>query len=267
MRSAVKKPTIKDNRTNIPQDRIVLQHQANDQRQQRSQTITKNRLVSRFGVRSNNDSSIKPKHTHLPVRPAPSAGVLRQAKTKHDPIKASLEKATAHQAPKLKKPGRRQRVATKLHISTRRLNIGLSILAGILLISFIAQQNMYSLEMRVAATRAGVAANLPAYTPSGFSMSGPIAYRPGQITISYKSNSDNRSFNVRQTLSSWDSQTLLDNFVASSQRQYQTYQDNGKTIYIYDGSNATWVDQGIWYQIEGKSSLNSDQLLRLANSI
>lgn len=121
--------------------------------------------------------------------------------------------------------------------------------------------------MRLAASRAGVPGTLPNYQPSGFGMSGPIQYKAGQITIHYKSRSDSRAFHINQRSSEWDSATLLDQFVATNRRSYQTYQDNGKTIYIYDNDNATWVDGGIWYQIEGNSSLNSDQLLRLAASM
>jgi len=108
---------------------------------------------------------------------------------------------------------------------------------------------------------------MPSYKPGGFALSGPITYSTGKISVSYQSNSDNRSYRVTQSNSAWNSETLLDNFVAVNRRAYQTFQDRGKTIYIYDGSNATWVDRGVWYQIEGASSLSSDQLLRIANSL
>jgi hypothetical protein len=72
---------------------------------------------------------------------------------------------------------------------------------------------------------------------------------------------------LSQRSSEWNSDALVQNFVATSRRAYQSYQDNGKTIYIYEGNNATWVDGGVWYQIEGNASLNSDQLLRIAKSL
>lgn len=121
--------------------------------------------------------------------------------------------------------------------------------------------------MRIAASRAGFNAAIPSYQPSGFGMKGPIEYGPGQVTLNFKSNSDERNFHVTQRVSSWNSEALLTNFVTTNNKSYQTYQDKGRTIYIYDGSNATWVSNGVWYQIEGKSNLNSDQLIKLANSI
>jgi len=122
--------------------------------------------------------------------------------------------------------------------------------------------------MHVASARAGVHASLPSYQPAGFSFTGPIKYKPGQITISFKSNSDNqRNFSITQSASSWDSQTLLENYVTPTGQPYQTDEVSGKTIYIYGTSNATWVDGGIWYNVQGNSSLNSAQLLRLADSI
>lgn len=274
MRSVVKKPQIGalSASSDTSQSEVLIHHDGLDaKRLRRAQAIAKSRLVSRFGKVSFSDFSIKPKHANLPVKSEPveaKASIKTKAESPNpNPVHASLEKATAHQAKKLKKPGLHRRVARKLRISSKRLNVGLGVIAAVMLIGFFANQNMHNLEVRVASTRAGVSANLPGYLPSGFSMHGRVAYRPGEITINYKSNSDQRSFAVKQTTSAWDSQSLLENFVAVNQRAYQTYQDNGKTIFIYEGSNATWVDQGIWYQIEGNSSLNSDQLLRLANSI
>jgi hypothetical protein len=98
-------------------------------------------------------------------------------------------------------------------------------------------------------------------------LAGPVQYSAGQITISYKSNSDDRNFQLVQRNSDWNSQSLLNNFVTREDEKYLTYQDKGKTIYVYDGNNATWVSGGIWYQVEGKSSLSSDQLLKIASSL
>lgn len=120
--------------------------------------------------------------------------------------------------------------------------------------------------MHYATAQSGLAAaSLPAYRPSGFSLSRRIQADPGRIVLSFQSNSDDRSFTVTQVSSNWNSQTLADSFLTGKQSQ-RLQQSNGKTVYIYDGSNATWVDGGIWYRIEGKSMLNTSQLLQLADS-
>ncbi len=142
-----------------------------------------------------------------------------------------------------------------------------TVLAALLIAGFIAYQNMPNLAMRVAAARAGFPATMPSYQPAGFALDGAIQYYPGQITVNFKSDSDNRIFSVTQKPSKWTSETLLDRVVAIDSRPYQTFQDKGKIIYIYDGSNATWVSGGIWYEIAGNSSLTSDQLLRIASSL
>jgi hypothetical protein len=121
--------------------------------------------------------------------------------------------------------------------------------------------------MRVASTRAGFAAEMPGYKPAGFSFKGPIAYQAGRVSVTFKSNTDDRQFTLTQSSSNWNSDALLANYVASEKKQYQTYLDKGRTLYIYDNSNASWVDNGIWYQIEGDSSLTTDQLIRIASSL
>jgi hypothetical protein len=55
--------------------------------------------------------------------------------------------------------------------------------------------------------------------------------------------------------------------VTSNKHPYQPFEANGRTIYIYDGNKATWVDGGVWFNIDGKANLNSDQLLKIADSL
>lgn len=228
-------------------------------------SVQKSPLVSRFGhdIASNPKASPVPDASH--IQDTGRAVVHQPASA--DPISHALANATGHEQPKLKKARLNTRVARKLKVSPRVLSSASFGLAFLLITGFFAYQNIPGLTMRLAAARSGVQGRLPGYQPAGFSLNGSIAYKPGQITINYKSNSDDRNFKVSQSSSSWDSQSLLDNYVAVNRRDYQTVQDKGKTVYIYDGSNATWVDGGIWYRVEGESSLNSDQLLHIAASL
>jgi hypothetical protein len=213
----------------------------------------------------------------LPVQPAPgeaaaiassAIATASQPLTASNPFDRALEHASSHEQPKHRKSTVRRRVARKLHVSTRTLNTGMGLAAALVLGGYIAYQNVPNLAVRLAATRAGVHASLPGYQPAGFALAGPIQYQPGELTLSYKSNNnDNREFQVKQKASSWNSETLLDSFINANKLAYQTYQDKGKTIYIYDGNNATWIDGGVWYQVNGNAALNSDQLLRIAGSL
>ena len=121
--------------------------------------------------------------------------------------------------------------------------------------------------MRLASSKAGIKGSLPNYTPSGYAYKG-VETSPGEITVNFHSNSDQRSFEVKQKVSGWNSETLKSNYVAASSQPYQSQQENGKTLFIYNnGSSATWVDGGVWYQIEGQNNLSSDQLVKIANSL
>ena len=244
----------------------------------RATSIPKSTFISKFGAAA---ASIKTetlavtpepaqhKTTHRP-QAAHNPAVInhpKQAIAQIDPFQAALEQSLSHEQPKIKKTKVHHRVARKLHVSPKVLNLASFTLVALAISGLLAYQNLPELAMRVAATRAGLSASLPSYQPSGYSLAGPIQYTPGEVTINYKSASDSRAFHLVQKNSSWNSETLLENFVATSNTPYQTFQSNGRTIYMYGDNKATWVDGGIWYNIDGQSNLNSDQLLRIAESL
>jgi hypothetical protein len=140
-------------------------------------------------------------------------------------------------------------------------------LAAVLLIGYVTYLNIPRIALRVAAGRAGFEAQMPSYSPSGFAFSGPVAYSPGQITLQYSSNTDERNYTITQRETTWDSQTLLDNHILQETELYSTYQERGLTVYVYDGSTASWVNGGIWYTVSGDSELTAEQLLKIAASL
>lgn len=239
--------------------------------------IGQSSLISKFGKSApsikNEVVPVKPAPAHIAKpaasKPKPTTHETQPAKPKKssDPFHKAIENAVSHDQPKAKKPRVHHKIARTLHVSPRLVSfVGVSVLAlGIS--GFLAYQNLPELAMRVASTRAGLNASLPSYQPAGFSMAGPIKYEPGTVTVNYKSNSDDRTFNVTQKNSSWNSETLLENYVSPTKEPYQTFQANGRTIYIYEGNKATWVDGGVWYNVDGETNLNSDQLLRIAESL
>jgi hypothetical protein len=205
-------------------------------------------------------------HAHKPAANASSAHTPAHPH-KSDVFQKAIDHAVSHEAPRIKKPRLHHRIAKKLHVSPRLVTFSGMTLVVLAAGSLLAYQNMPEIAMKVASARAGLNANLPAYQPSGFSLAGPIKYDSGEVTLNYKSNSDQRAFNVVQKNSSWNSETLLENFVTTTKQPYQTFQANGRTIYIYDGNKATWVDGGVWFNIDGQANLNSDQLLKIADSL
>jgi hypothetical protein len=247
----------------------------------------KSQHVQKYGEINHRSSVVKTTSPNLAVKPEPthvasnhSAQSTNQHHTNTSPHSANptatqkmlglaLENATAHQnehVPTHHKK-RRSKLTKKLGISARAMGLSSAVLAAVLLGGFFAVQNVPNLSMRLAASRAGFDASMPSYQPTGFSFKGPINYSPGRVTISYVSNTDNRQYDVKQQASNWNSDALLSNFVVAEGKTYQTYLDRGRTLFIYDESNATWVDNGVWYQIEGESDMTTDQLIRIASSI
>ncbi len=232
----------------------------------RAESVKQSSLVKHF-----NDQLIAgrgPKqHSNQSIldSPAPqAAGSIALPQT--NPLSDALARASSHKMPKIKPAHLHRRVAKRLHISPKILNASAIVLAVLLLGGFLTYQRLPDLSMKLADSRSGVHGTLPNYQPAGFSMKKLIEYKPGQVIVGYHSNSDDRNFSLTQTGSTWDTQSLLDNYVSTT-GAHQTVQDKGKTVFLYGNSNATWVDGGIWYKIEGNSNLSSDQLLQIANSL
>lgn len=150
---------------------------------------------------------------------------------------------------------------------TRLISLASAGLALMLLAGYFTYINMPNLSVRVAASQAGIDASYPAYRPDGYSLSGPVAYREGEVSMKFASNSGPQNFNIGQTKSGWDSSALLENYVKpKSKENYTTYNERGLTIYTY-GSNAAWVSGGILYTIQGDAPLSNDQVRRIATSM
>ncbi len=253
--------------TIIPRTQAVPDH-----RQKLANSTHKSSYVQKFGTPSSMPkTTIAPLqvHTapHIDTHKSPAIAHTTVSK-KSDLLDQALEAAQGHTEPFYQhKKSLRARVAKKIGVSGRTVAISTTVLAGLLLGGLYAYQNVPKLAMRVAASRAGFSANMPGYSPAGFSFNGPVQYSEGQVVVGFKSNTDDREYKLTQQTSNWSSDSLLSNYITTNNKQYQTYEDRGRTIYIYDGNNATWVDGGVWYQIEGKSQLTSDQLVRIAASL
>lgn len=239
-------------------------------REARAGKIAKSKLISRFG-------EIKvPASLHLApaVTPvvslampaaAPSLPPSMRGQRSMDIFQQALLKANAHEPAK---PSRKA-YATK-HRTRRRshrlANVSSAALAVLIVGGFLAYQNVANVTIHMASAKAGFAASLPGYKPSGFSV-GKFAYSPGNVTVNFHSNSDDRHFALVEQPSNWDSATLLNDYVATTAKDYQTVQTAGRTLYIYGQNSATWVNSGVWYRVDGNNSLSTTQLTALASSM
>lgn len=269
MRRTVHKPVPAKTVTARPK-KVRAEIVASGARLAHAKTIHKSKLITKFSEMvskpeigsAHNSGHLKPLINsyakHAQKLTAASSPITERA----------LAAASSHTQPRLKRTARHVSIAQRLHISPRIVSGGAFVLAGLLIASFFTLQNIPNINMRLASARAGIQGSLPAYQPGGFGLSGGINYQPGQIIIGYKSNTDNRNFKIIQSASNWNSESLRENYetLKTSSSKIEV-PDKGKTVYIYNGSNATWIDGGIWYRIEGDSKLTSNQLLSLANSL
>jgi hypothetical protein len=286
MRSSVKKPAHPFKRHANPQMRTDILakvpehvltpkkswHTIDSRREKMAQHITKSKLVSRFGA---GQPSLPPHAT---------AAVMQHARTtkynaatdikpthpihhdKHsmDIFEQALQRATSHTQ---KAPGKHElKKARKTKHVNRIASISATLAAIVVLAGFIAYQNSAAINMKVASSRAGISAHMPGYKPSGFAVS-RFTYSAGSVAVKFTSNSDNRSFQVTQASSSWDSNALANEYVANVSPDYKSFQNAGLTIYTYGKDNATWVSNGIWYNVVSNGGLSSRELLSLAESL
>lgn len=275
MRSGLKKPTLNPDIQRTPADEYVLQNNL-AKRAERARQIQKSRLVRRFNPQAQPEPTISRKHQPLavaepkeprqiPKQPAPyhhSAKANQAAKPAQNSIKdfeQAIHNATSH-LEKMPKKSKKSRLKPK----ASKTNVAMASIAAVLLMGFFAWQNTPNLQMRLAASRANIPASLPGYSPAGYS-AGEISSEPGKVSVSFSSRTDERAFTITEQASEWNSDALYANYVEP--RNGQIYESGEKKLYLVDGSNATWVENGIWYRIEGSSDLTTDQLGRIANSL
>lgn len=284
IRGSVKKPKsmLANDQNNItpivPSNNFLnLIKRVSIKREEKAKSTPKNTSITKFSASSYSEPKMdlnlevtKPPSKMNFLGPTPIFG--RLSKSKPEPAKEQVFShriidANTHSSPKLKKEKLHKRIANKIRVNPKFISVGAACLAIMFLVSFLVYQNIPSVAMRVAANKAGFNGHLPNNIPSGFAFTGPINASRGSIVINYKSNSDDRKFYITQKSSDWSSESLLTNYLMTSNLRYQTYHDKGLTVFIYGGGNATWVDKGIWYQLAGKGSLSSDQILALAGSM
>lgn len=144
-------------------------------------------------------------------------------------------------------------------------HIGALGLSMVLMTGYVTYLNYPDIAVRVAANNAEINAQLPDYTPNGYSFQGPVAYGPGELVVSF--GSDDGLIDIAQSRTEWDSESLLENYIRQQTAQYDTYREGGLTIYTYGNGNAAWVNGGMLYRIDSESPLRQEEVVRMAGSI
>lgn len=296
MRSAVKRPDISAAIPDAPKvstratplegPRTAFHSHNEDIRIKRAHQVKQSSLISRFGdimntpvrmpVLGASANGDKKRLIHqMDVVAAPKHHAATPQALSH-PVKKSagnslaekgLRAASSHTENKAKKQRLHHRIGRRLGLKPRAAGIGAGSLALLLLGGFVAYQNVPNLAVRYASMKAGVNASLPGYQPAGFAINDRVQYSPGEVAVAYKANADDRNYTLTQKNSAWNNESLKDYLTTTSGQEPQSFPENGKTIYLYGDSDATWVDGGVLYKISGDSSLNTDQLIKIASSL
>lgn len=228
-------------------------------RLQHAQRVSQSDLIRRFATytpRVLTPAAVKPVSPLQPTKAAVSVGNQRST----DIFERALTAANSHQqtyvAPKKTK---------KKHRAVRITSIAASTLAILLVVGFVAYQNTAQIQLRLASTQAGINATLPAWQPAGFKL-GALTTGPSTVNATYHA-SNGQSFTISQTSSSWDSSTLLSDYVYPNNETYSTVSAGGSTIYTYGDNSATWVNKGIWYKLTTHGTLSTSQIVNIATSM
>lgn len=237
----------------------------------RTMDIARSSKITRFAPRTVQPQAKTTKES--PDLPPANHPIVSRALSNHKPVAAPPAQKSAKEIKEqaiteaLAKPTVKHRKKSFLKRHPRALSI-LSLSVAIALIgAYLTYVNMPNLSVRIASSRAGIEAQYPDYRPDGYKLDGPVTFSDGEVTINFKANTGSNKFTLKQTKSSWDSSAVLDNIVRKKAgEQYLTSQENGITIFSYNG-NAAWVNGGILYTIEGNAPLSSDQIRRIATSL
>lgn len=184
-----------------------------------------------------------------------------QPQTAKQVKEAAIEKALAAPKTKAKKDDPRSKW------KKRFLAIAI-ILVVILGTLFLIYRFIPSVSVGIAASQAGISARYPDFVPDGYSFSQPVSYSDGEVSLTFKSNSNDTAYVITQKRSSWDSSAVLDSIVQPKVGdEYTTTKERGLTIFTYSRSNAAWTNAGILYTISGDAPLSLEQIRHIATSL
>lgn len=292
MRHAVKKPSTITNKKVIAMDVVDYKpgqatmnafHTPITERLNRARSVQKLAGISRFGdFTAQSKLTKKPFTLHIPdeltAHSTPAApytpltinrsGEHIRPSTIDTLLDNGLRNASSHENNSPYKNEKRvTKLSKKLRLGRQTSHALLGVFTILVLGGFLVYLNLPRISVRYAAAKAGVSGAMPTYQPAGYAVSNHVSYSPGEIAIVYKANADDRNYVVSQKNTSWNSDALKDHLSTAASGQLQTYPQNGQTIYLHDGAQADWVSNGVWYSIYGTSKLNTDQLIKIANSL
>jgi hypothetical protein len=266
MRHAVKRPSVslkKQLKAQLPAEvsaaQVVVSKSAkriDPSRLKKAGQVGKHRLITHFAPLGQERTFEAP--TELPAR-QPITAKPTSKRSKHKTTADLLEQAILNATSHTELPHKTRKRA-------KRRSLAAASAVVVLAIGFMSYQQAPNLRLNAASARAGIDARLPGNQPAGYSL-GQLNYISGVVASEFRSNSDDRSYTLIQKRTNWADDNLRDSFVAPRDKDFQTVDLNGLNLYLYGNGNATWINNGIWYQIQANGTLSNQQLIDLAKSL
>jgi hypothetical protein len=237
-----------------------------------SQAITKFSDGTTVGSVEPSPQQLAAVSTHAPTEAVDATEL--QSKGSQDLFERAIAAADArahHDADpkKVAKQARKQaKVAAKAKkpVHHHLASVVAASVAVLLIGGFIGLQNKNSLTLRFADAKAGFDASLPTYQPEGYGV-GSFNYTAGSVGTNFHNDATDREYNLTQQTTKWDSQALLDNYVSVNYPSYHVLQSGNQIVYIYGKNDASWIKNGVWYQLRSDGNLSTSQVLSIATSI
>jgi hypothetical protein len=233
--------------------------------------------VTRFNL---TPAKVQPTVTHLPVATeqgsyssapafAPTLHHVKHttsAQTSAQFVDSQLAKQAISEESPFKKKPLRKRISNTF--SAHKIKSFSTIaLATLLLGGFIVYQNTPTISLALANRDAGITAKIPKGIPSNFAIDKDIEASKGQVTLTFKSRTDDRNFTLTQQTANINNAELEAALTASYHKGVQSYETSGLKLYITSDGSADWIDGNMRFNLSGVSGLSSEQLATIARSL
>jgi hypothetical protein len=247
--------------------------EVNPKRLRRAEHVAKSQLISKFAPGQPEFNPVAA--ASVRVEPFDEPLQLASGQQSQELFASAIAAANSHEEryispKKLAKTARKEaKHAAKTTKRRPRHHLASAVAASFLVLaigSFVALQNKSAITMRFADAKAGFHASVPGYQPQGYSV-GDFSYSAGNVAMKYHDSGADRYYTIRQQTTKWNDDELLDNFVKANYTSYQILQAGQQIIYVYGDNDASWVKDGVWYQLTSGGSLSSSQVLSIATSV
>jgi hypothetical protein len=278
MRAAVKKPSVQKIRVQASladehavSNRVIAPKisasSVNPSRSERAKHTARSEKVSRFGTGEASRSFVKRTDT-IPVQIAPdlpenTEPAVPEPQRTNEPGDMFVRAiANASHYVDLKEHRVKQRRTARRHaVSMATGFVALLVIAG-----FAAYINTPGLQIRIAGIEAGVSAMQPDFAKAGFAYDG-VKASDGKRIIGLKANGSDYQLLERST--NWDGQTMIgavSSVSANGTPNYTEVKVGKNTVYRFNDKQATWVKDGTWYHLSGKTAVSDAQLAALVQN-